>query len=70
MEQHKIDRINELAKKHKTEGLTEKEAKERALLRAEYVAAFRENLLAHLDNTYIVDEKGNKQKLKRKEENR
>ena len=70
MKKHKIDRINELAKKHKTEGLTKEEEEEHAILRAEYVAAFRENLLAHLDNTYIVDEKGNKQKLKRKEENR
>ena len=70
MKKHKIDRINELAKKHKTEGLTKEEEEERAILRAEYVAAFRENLLAHLDNTYVVDENGNKQKLKRKEENK
>ena len=70
MKKHKIDRINELAKKHKTEGLTKEEEEERALLRAEYVAAFRENLLAQLDNTYIMDEKGNKQKLKRKEESK
>ena len=70
MKKHKIDRINELAKKHKTEGLTKEEEEERAILRAEYVAAFRENLLAQLDNTYIMDEKGNKQKLKRKEESK
>ena len=37
MEQHKIDRINFLAKKHKTEGLTAEEAAERAALHREYV---------------------------------
>ena len=67
MEQHKIDRINELAKKHKAEGLTEEEAEERARLRAEYVASFRENLAAQLENTYVVDENGNKRKLQKKD---
>ena len=37
-------------------------------LRAEYVAAVRESLTAHLENTYIVDEQGNKRKLKRRED--
>ena len=47
MEQEKIDRINALARKAKTpEGLTPEETAERAALRAEYVAAFRENLVA------------------------
>ena len=66
MEQHKIDRINALAKKAKAEGLTMEEEAERDALRAEYVAAVRESLTAHLENTYIVDEQGNKQKLQRK----
>ena len=64
MEQSRIDRINELARKAKTVGLTEEEIKERDVLRKEYVAAVRQNLRAQLDNTWVVDEKGNKRKLK------
>ena len=64
MDQKKIDRINELARKAKAEGLTDEEILERDRLRREYVAAFRENLVAELENTYIVDAKGNKRKLK------
>ena len=68
MEKSRIDRINELARKAKAEGLTEEEVLERDRLRREYVAAFRENLIAQLEATYIVDEKGNKRKLKSKDE--
>ncbi len=64
MEQSKIDRINELARKAKTVGLTPEEEAERAQLRQEYVAAVRDNLRAQLDNTWIVDEKGNKRRLR------
>lgn len=67
MKQEKIDRINELAKKSKTEeGLTEKEKKEQAQLRLEYINSFKASLIGQLENTYIVDEKGNKRKLERK----
>lgn len=65
--QDKIDRINQLARKAKAEGLAEAEVAERAKLRAEYVAAVRGNLEAHLDNTYIMDEQGNKRKLEKKQ---
>ena len=68
MEKSRIERINELARKAKAEGLTEEEILERDQLRREYVAAFRENLVAQLEATYIVDEKGNKRKLKSKDE--
>ena len=60
MEKSRVDRINELAHKAKTEGLTEEETIERDRLRQEYLAAFRQNLRAQLDNTYIVDDHGNK----------
>lgn len=68
MEQAKIDRINELAWKNRTEGLTDEEVAERAQLRQEYVAAVRASLEAHLENTYLVDEDGNEEKLQKKED--
>ncbi len=52
----KIDRINELARKAKTVGLTPEEIEERAILRQEYLAAFRENFRAQLEMIEIVDE--------------
>lgn len=66
MEQKKIDRINELAKKMKTVGLTEEEKTEQAVLRREYIDSFKRSLTGQLDNMYIVDEKGNKTKVERK----
>ena len=66
MDKAKIDRINQLARKAKAEGLTPEEHAERSQLRNEYLAAIRLNLQAQLDNTYIVDEHGNKRRLKRK----
>lgn len=66
MKQEHIDRINELARKAKTEGLTADETAERDRLRKAYIADFRASLQSHLDNTYIVDEKGNKTKVQKK----
>ena len=69
MEQAKIDRINVLAQKAKSpEGLTPEELSERDALRQEYIAAYRASLVSQLENTYIVDEKGNKRKLQGKGE--
>lgn len=67
MDQKKIDRINELARRAKNEGLTEEENVERAALRREYIDSVVGNLKGHLDNTYYVDEHGNKTKLEKKE---
>ena len=53
--QDMIDRINELARKAKAEGLTDEEIEERDILRKEYIAAFRQNLKAQLDMIKIVD---------------
>lgn len=65
MEQYKIERINELAHKAKTTGLSKEEEEERQALRKEYIAAFRSNLKSTLDNIVIVDEKGNRRALKK-----
>ena len=64
MDKSKIDRINALAHKAKSVGLTPEENEERAALRREYVEAVRADLVQQLDNTYLVDEKGNKRKLR------
>ena len=68
MEKHQIDRINELARKKKTVGLTEDELKEQAALRAEYLKDFREGFRQQLDNTYIQYEDGHRVKLQIKKE--
>ena len=51
MEKIKIDRINELARKSKTVGLSEAEKAEQKMLRDEYRAEFRKSLSVQLDNT-------------------
>ena len=66
MKQEHIDRINELARKAKTDGLSPEETEERDRLRKAYIADFRKSLEAHLENTYVVDAKGNKAKLQKK----
>ena len=77
MKQEKIDRINELARKANTVGLTPEENEERLTveeeaereaLRLEYKEAILGSLRSHLENTWIVDEKGNKRKLRHKGE--
>ena len=60
-----IARINELGRKAKTpEGLTPEELTERDKLRRVYIDAMKASLIGQLENTYIVDEKGNKRKLR------
>ncbi len=51
----KLDRINFLAKKAKSEGLTDAEKSEQQKLRKEYLAAFRKTFKGQLDNIEIVD---------------
>ena len=64
MSKTRLERINELARKAKTEGLTPEEIAERDVLRREYVNAVLGNVRAQLDSTYVVDEEGNKRPLK------
>ncbi|OUQ57408.1 DUF896 family protein [Tyzzerella sp. An114] len=62
-----LERINELAKKAKTEGLTPEEFEEREVLRQKYLENFRKNFIEQiLEKTYIMDEQGNKRKLQKK----
>lgn len=58
MKQEQIDRINELYRKSKAEGLTEEEKKEQDMLRKQFVADVRRNLTAQLDNIDMVNADG------------
>jgi len=69
MEKEKIDRLNELARKKKSVGLTEAELQEQAMLRREYLDGFRENMKSILDNTYIQRPDGSKAPLQKKRPN-
>ena len=61
-----ITRINELAAKNKTVGLTEEELEERAKLRRMYIDNVTGNLKGHLENTTIVYPDGSKKKVTQK----
>ena len=62
-----IARINALAAKAKSEGLTEAETVERDKLRRIYIDSVKASLVGHLENTYIVEPDGSKHKLKKKD---
>ena len=61
-----MDRISELTAIAKQRALTEAELSERKALREEYLAEWRRGTLEVLENTYVIDEKGNKRKLQKK----
>lgn len=63
MEQKKIDRINFLARKSRTEELTPEEKEEQAVLRQEYRDSFVRSLSSQLENTVIVEPDGSKRKV-------
>jgi uncharacterized protein YnzC (UPF0291/DUF896 family) len=62
----RLKRINELAAKAKTQGLTPEEIEERNRLRKEYLAAFRANVELQLENTYVQEPDGTQHKLPKK----
>ncbi len=66
MNSEKIDRINTLAHKAKSVGLTEEEKEEQKLLRQEYLAAIRESMRANLNSISIVEKDGSITDLKSK----
>ena len=61
-----IARINELAKKAKTEGLNAEETAERDKLRRIYIDSVKLSLTSQLENTYIVEPDGTKTKVTKK----
>ena len=67
MDQAKLDRINELARKAKETELSEDEKKEQQRLRGEYIEEYRASLRGILENTYIQRPDGTKEKLTRKQ---
>ena len=68
MIKEKLDRINELARLKRERELSPEEAEEQAALRKEYIAEWRAGMVQVLENTYLVDENGNKTTLKKKTE--
>ena len=66
MENTNLKRINELAAKAKSEGLTPEETEERARLREEYLKEFRQGMKGILDNTVVKFPDGTQSSLKRK----
>ncbi|NLD82647.1 MAG: DUF896 domain-containing protein [Clostridiales bacterium] len=66
MEKKHIDRINELARKKKTVGLTEGEVQEHERLRRQYIDEFKQSLRSTLDRVYIQQEDGTYRKLQEK----
>lgn len=63
MQQEQIDRINELYRKSKAEGLTAEEKKEQELLRKQFIADVRGSLTAQLNNIDMVMEDGTVENL-------
>lgn len=63
-----IARINELAKKARTEGLTDAEKAEQAKLRREYIDSVKASLSSQLENTYVVGDDGQKRKATKKDD--
>ena len=60
-----IARINKLARKAKTVGLTDEEKLEQQKLRADYLSAYRENLRFTLEHTVVVEPDGTRRPLKK-----
>lgn len=66
MTQQELDRISEFTAIARVRELTPQEQEERAALRRKYIDSYKRSLVGQLENTYIVDEKGNKTKVERR----
>ena len=69
MDKAQIERINELARKKKSEGLNEAELAEQAVLRAQYLKEFRENMEATLRAVRVEQADGTYKPLEKKKPN-
>ncbi len=58
MDQRELDRINELARKSKSVGLTDQEKEEQTRLRRLYIESVRKNLRAQLDVIDVREKDG------------
>ena len=67
MTQQEIDRINELARKSKSEGLSEEEKIEQKALRVKYINSFKESFEGQLNSLVIVEPDGTKRKVTKKQ---
>ncbi len=67
-DQKKLDRINELAKKNKEEGLTPEELTERDALRKEYLEHFRGHFRSRLENIKVVSPEEYEEEMKKRKE--
>lgn len=67
MEHEQIERINELARKKKTVGLTPAEVEEQAALRKQYLAEFRANMEDTLRRVRVEQEDGTYKPLVKRE---
>ena len=56
LEKYKMNRINELARKSKSEGLSAEEKEEQESLRKEYIEKFREHFKGHLNRIRFVED--------------
>lgn len=63
----RMQRINELARKKRTEGLTDEELAEQQQLRAEYLKDFRNGMEQMLEKIVVEDPDGNRQPLRKKQ---
>ncbi len=66
MTEEKVARINELAKKQKSVGLTDSEKEEQKKLRREYIESYKRSLINELEHTYILYPDGTKKKVEPK----
>ena len=54
----KLNRINELSRKSKKDGLSTEEAKEQSALRQEYLQTFRQTMRGTIENVKVIDPNG------------